>query len=111
MNAIQTRGVRAATALAALLAGLAMPAASHAQTPRTARPTPTTTVRTLSLDEAIRLAESQSEALTIARAGVLRARGQHLQARSQQLPQLSATGSYARTLKSQFEAFAAPSEP
>ena len=111
MNAIQTRGVRVATALATLLAGLAMPADAHAQTPRTAGTAATTTGRALSLDEAIRLAESQSEALTIARAGVLRARGQHLQARSQQLPQLSATGSYARTLKSQFEAFAAPSEP
>jgi outer membrane protein TolC len=111
MNAIPTRGVRAATALAAILAGLALPGAAYAQTPRGARPAATSTIRGLSLDEAIRLAESQSEALTIARAGVLRARGQHLQARSQQLPQLSASGSYARTLKSQFEAFAGPSEP
>src|SRR5688500_4484168 len=108
MNAIPTRGVRAATALAAILA---VSGAAHAQTPRTTRLAATPAIRRLSLDEAIGLAESQSKALTIARAGVLPARGQHLQARSQQLPQLSASGSYARTLKSQFEAFAAPSEP
>jgi outer membrane protein TolC len=110
MNAIQTRGVQAATALAATLAGLAAPGLATAQTPQTARSSPTA-IRALSLDEAIRLGEAQSEAIAIARAGVVRARGQHLQARSQQLPQLSAVGSYARTLKSQFEAFAAPSEP
>src|SRR5688572_19976598 len=111
MNAIQTRGVRAHFALAALLAGLAVPGAIDAQTPQTARPTATSTIRRLALDEAIRLAEAQSEALAIAHAGVLRARGQHLQARSAQLPQLNASGSYARTLKSQFEAFAESSEP
>jgi outer membrane protein len=109
MTVTQTRGVRAAVALVVTL-GLAAPRLALSQTPQTARPAPTA-VRALSLDEAIRLAESQSEALTIARAGVVRARGQHLQARSEQLPQLSAVGSYARTLKSQFEAFAAPSEP
>ncbi len=111
MNAIQTRGLRALVALVATAASLAAPCAAGAQAPQAARSTTTGTVRRLAIDEAIRLAEAQSEALSIARAGVLRARGQHLQARSQQLPQLSASGSYARTLKSQFEAFATPSEP
>jgi len=120
MNANTTRGFRALSACRALLAAFAVMAAPlvvAAQSSQTARPavasaagTGSATTRRLALDEAIRLAEAQSEALAIARAGVLRARGQHLQARSQQLPQLSASGSYARTLKSQFEAFA-ESEP
>jgi outer membrane protein TolC len=62
--------------------------------------------RALSLDEALRLAESQSEAVRIAQAGVLRARGQQMQARSAYLPQVGATLTYTRTLASQFEALA-----
>lgn len=58
--------------------------------------------RQLSLEEALRLAERQSEAVQIARAGVTRATGAHYQARSQYLPQINATGAYTRTLRSQF---------
>ncbi|MBK8247914.1 MAG: TolC family protein [Gemmatimonadetes bacterium] len=61
--------------------------------------------RTLSLDEALRLAEAQSEAMRIAQAGVRRADGQVLQARSQYLPQVSGTAGYTRTLATQFSAF------
>jgi outer membrane protein len=111
MNATTTRGRRAVSTLGATLAVLVASTAAGAQSAPTARPAATTAARRLSLDEAVRLAEAQSEALTIARAGVLRARGQHLQARSQQLPQLTATGRYARTLKSQFEVFAESSAP
>src|SRR5262245_18693906 len=60
--------------------------------------------RTLSLEEALRLAADQSEAIRMAQAGVLRAQGQQMQARSQYLPQLNASLNYTRTLKSQFEA-------
>ena len=60
------------------------------------------TRRAISLDEAVRIAESQSEAIRIARAGVQRAEGQRYQARSQRLPQLSASAGYTRTLASQF---------
>ena len=69
--------------------------------------------RQLSIEEAMRLAESQSEAVRIAQAGVLRARGQQVQARSLYLPQVGATFTYTRTLASQFEALAdaAPAEP
>ena len=69
--------------------------------------------RQLSLEEALRLAESQSEAIRIAQAGVLRARGLQLQARSQYLPQVGASLTYSRTLASQFEALAdaGPPEP
>lgn len=62
-----------------------------------------TAPRTLTLDEAVRIAESQSEAIRIARAGVDRAHGRQYQARSQYLPQLNAGLSYTRTLASQFE--------
>jgi len=56
----------------------------------------------ISLDEAVRTAEAQSEAIRIARAGVQRAQGQQYQARSQRLPQLFGSASYTRTLASQF---------
>jgi outer membrane protein len=62
-------------------------------------------VRRVSLEEAITLADRSSETVAIARAGVTRASGQQLIARSQFLPQLTAQGSYARTLASQFEGF------
>lgn len=69
--------------------------------------------RQLSLEDALRMAESQSEAIRIAQAGVLRARGLQLQARSQYLPQVGASLTYTRTLASQFEALAdaGPPEP
>lgn len=61
--------------------------------------------RSLSLEEALKIAESQSDAIRIARAGVTRARGQELQAFSSYLPQVSGSLQYTRTLASQFEAF------
>ncbi len=67
--------------------------------------------RQLSLEEALRTAESQSEAVRIAQAGVHRARGQQLQARSQYLPQVGASLTYTRTLASQFEALADAGPP
>lgn len=60
-------------------------------------------LRAISLDEAVRTAESQSEAIRIARAGLQRAQGQQYQARSQRLPQLNGSASYTRTLASQFD--------
>lgn len=57
----------------------------------------------LSLDDAIRLGESRSEAVQIARAGVQRSTGQQYQARSQFFPQIYGSGGYTRTLRSQFQ--------
>ena len=51
------------------------------------------------------MGELQSEAVHIARAGVGRSEGQQLQARSQYLPQIYGSGSYTRTLKSQYQGF------
>lgn len=67
--------------------------------------------RSLSIEDALRMAESQSEAVRIAQSGVLRARGQQMQARSQYLPQVGAALTYTRTLASQFEALADAGPP
>lgn len=56
----------------------------------------------LSLDDALRIAQAQSQSVEMARAGVRRASGQRAQAFSQNLPQLSGTAGYTKTLKSQF---------
>ena len=56
----------------------------------------------LSLDEALGIADSASQSILIARAGVLRAEGQEKKAFSQFLPQLYGSLSYTRTLQSQY---------
>jgi len=89
--------------LSLIIVSLLTPAIALAQgTPTLPTVHTTGTLRTLSLDEAVRIAEAQSEAVRIARAGVLRAEGQQYQARSQRLPQLSGSAGYTRTLASQF---------
>ena len=62
----------------------------------------------LTLAEAMRLAEQKSHEVRIARAGVTRARGLELQAASQQLPQLFGSAAYTKTLRSQFSALSSP---
>ncbi len=59
--------------------------------------------RVLSLEDALRIAEGSSEEVDIARAAILRARGQEWQARAARLPQLNASLSYDRALASEFE--------
>jgi outer membrane protein len=58
----------------------------------------------VSLEDAARIALARSEALTIARAGAARARGQVMEAVAPWWPQLSANASYVRTLKTQYQA-------
>ena len=102
MTPIRRRAGRIGAALTILsLAALAHPRALAAQD---ARPE----ARTISLDEALRLGESTSEAVRLARAGKDRAEGDQLRARSQLLPQLYGSFGYTRTLKSQFEVLAGP---
>jgi outer membrane protein len=103
----------AAAALCAALAAGASSLAAQAAAPATA-PTAGAVIRAdslassaarpLSLDEALRLAEERSEGVRIARAGVLRARGQQYQARSQYLPQFNGAVTFVKTLQSQFDA-------
>lgn len=77
-----------------LIPSLAVSAA--AQTP------PAQTGRPLSLEDALSLAEKTSEQMDIARAGIERAGGEQIRARSERYPQLSATASYDRALASEF---------
>ncbi|HEU5305122.1 MAG TPA: TolC family protein [Gemmatimonadales bacterium] len=58
--------------------------------------------RTLTLAEALDIAEKRSETVGIARAGVGRAEGEQRRARSAYFPQLSGSASYQRTVESQF---------
>jgi outer membrane protein TolC len=122
MNDTRTRAVlrRAATASVTTLLAVMLPLlAASAQSPATPRDTTPVTAaaaaagRPLSLDEALRLAGRESEALQIARAGVTRAEGQQRQARSQYFPQINSSLAYNRTLRSQFSALAsaAPATP
>ena len=84
---------RALLLLTALVLGLA--ARAPAQTPA---------ARALSLEEALGLAEGESESVGLARAEVSRAEGERRRARSGYFPQLSGAASYTRTLRSQFSA-------
>ena len=83
------------------------PIVSTAQAPQPAASNRTQAL-TLSLDDAVRMAEGQSEDVRVARAGAQRSEGQRLQARSQLFPQIFGSGGYTRTLKSQYSGFAAP---
>jgi outer membrane protein len=91
-----------AIGMAAIVVAIAAPAMVRAQAGAISAQTTASQPRALTLDEAVRAAESQSEAIRIARAGVQRAEGQQYQARSQRLPQINGSASYTRTLASQF---------
>ena len=79
-------------AVLAVLGAAALPA-QHAETG----------VRQLSLQEALTIASRASEEIRVAEAGVRRAEGEQIRARSQYLPQIYGSLGYTRTLKSQFE--------
>ena len=105
MNVDRTRGGRHRARALGLLLAIMSPAIASAQQPAAG----SLPAAALSLDEAIRLAMRESEALQIARAGITRASGQLKQARSQYLPQLNSNLAYARALRSQFSALASGS--
>jgi len=67
--------------------------------------------RPLSLEEALALAAATSESTAVAHAGVERARANVDRTESQQKPQVNASGSYQRSLASQFEGFGSGSGP
>jgi outer membrane protein len=81
-----------------LLAISVAPAAARSQA------TPAAPGAAISLADALKLAGQVSHSVRTAEAGVMRARGQEYQARSQYFPQLNFTGGYQRTLESQFAA-------
>ncbi len=76
-------------------------------------PAPAGAASTLSLAEALRIASVKSEGVTIATAGVMRARGQVRQADAQRLPQVNGSAGYQRAIQNQFQAITErfPSEP
>jgi outer membrane protein len=98
----RARGLGAYLKTFFVVAAIVLPAAARAQVPSLPTVTTTGTPRAISLDEAVRVAESQSEQIRIARAGVQRAQGQQYQARSLRFPQLNGSAGYTRTLASQF---------
>ena len=57
----------------------------------------------LTLEQVLELAESRSETIAIARAGIRRAEGEEIRARSGLFPQLNVAVSYDRALASEFE--------
>jgi outer membrane protein TolC len=57
----------------------------------------------LTLEQVLELAESRSESIAAAQAGVRRAEGEQIRARSGRYPQLSAAASYDRSLASEFD--------
>jgi len=106
-----TGAVRAAAAQQPAPAPQAAPQSapqSASQTNSTAQPAAAVS---LSLDDAFRVAEQQSEAVRIAEAAVLRARGSQYQARAQYLPQINGTANYQKTLQSQFQAISKQAAP
>lgn len=92
---MSARGWAIATACAVALTGAGIPLGAQAAD----------SIRRMSLDDALNLAESRSEDVAIAQAGVERARGQEVKAHSGYWPQITGSLSYTRTLKSIFEGF------
>lgn len=91
--------------LACVLGSLAWPFGAWAQAPGAPS-------RTLTLDEALALAEDKSEQVAIAQAGVTRADSGVLRVRSGKKPQLNSSVLYDRTLDTQFRGvFDAPAGP
>jgi outer membrane protein len=60
--------------------------------------------RQLSIEQALDLAERESETVGLARSDLAQARGERRRAKSAYFPQLTGTASYTRTLRSQFSA-------
>ena len=98
-----TRAVVRAQATTHVIRTLALSLGVALLAPAGAAEGQTGTGRPVSLEEAIRVGAEQSEQVTMARAGVLRAEGQEMQTRSEMYPQLSTSLSYTRALASQFE--------
>lgn len=83
---------------------LALLALSLLATPLHAQELAASPPGTLSLADALRIAERRSRVVRIAEAGATRARGQQRQADSQRLPQLNGTAGYQRAIQNQFQA-------
>jgi len=76
--------------------------ATFAATPAGAQPASDVPAGPLTLEQVLTLAEARSETIGISRAGIQRAEGEQVRARSGVFPQLSASASYDRALASEF---------
>jgi outer membrane protein TolC len=108
-RAADSRSTRNLFAL--LFATLALAMCAGRASAQQSAPQRTGNAVSLSLDDALKMAQARSHTIEIARSGVTRATGQRSQARSQMLPQLNATAAYGRTLASQFSSFSATATP
>ena len=88
--------MRSALPLTAVLLALAAPLR--------AQQSPTAAPAQLSLEQALEIAERESEAVGLARSDLAQAEGERRRARSAYFPQLTGSASYTRTLRSQFSA-------
>jgi outer membrane protein len=82
------------------MAAVAIATTALAQTEPAAPPVPS---GPLTLEQVLTIAEGRSESIAAAQAGVRRAEGDQVRARSGRYPQLSAAASYDRALASEFE--------
>jgi outer membrane protein TolC len=113
--------MRSASIVRLVAAGLMLLAGHEAaaQAPATQPPAPppaapaaaAPAARRLTLEAAIQLATGHSEPIDIARAGESRAAADQVRARSQRFPQVSFSGSYSRTLASEFSGAFQPVGP
>ena len=85
----------------ALVTGFALCACAAA--PLGAQQPPPVPAGPLTLEQVLDLAQSRSEAVAIAQAGIRRAEGEQVRARSGRYPQVSAAASYDRSLANEFE--------
>ena len=103
------RALGATAALVLLMLG-AMVVTPHAAIAQQATTAPTT----LSLSDALRMAERRNEGVAIAAAGVQRALGQQTQVDAQRKPQIAGTVAYQRAIQNQFaeitQRFSSPSD-
>jgi outer membrane protein len=100
-------GMARHAALSVLLT-LVLPVAAVAQS------APAAASRTLSLEDAFRIAESTSDDVRQAQNAVVRAKGQYYQTRASVLPQLNGTASFQHQIQNQFSAITrrlAPPDP
>jgi outer membrane protein TolC len=85
----------------ALVAGFALCVCTAA--PLAAQEPPPVPAGPLTLEQVLDLAQTRSEAVAIALAGIRRAEGEQARARSGRYPQLGASASYDRSLANEFE--------
>ena len=106
MRDMYPRGLMTTKCATALLWGIGIAVLPQAGNAQTLAPTPASAaqgpVRVMTLDDALAMAEAKNEQIAIATAGVTRAEGDEMRAKSEIYPQFSASAGYDRALATQF---------